>query len=175
MVQARMSPARIESILTVVRRVKEGQSLTIKQFQRLLGLMSAASNVIPIGLQYMRPLIIVAAAVWLVPDNLVSRFRVPSRLPLLSLLQLVVWAISANRAAALHGSRADAPPPVTHSPSPIYVSMFLLLVVSRLFCPRTECSLPVPLFPCATELTAQRSSSSCGPQTLPAGSGITAS
>ncbi len=31
-------------------------SLTIKQFQRLLGLMAAASNVIPIGLLYMRPL-----------------------------------------------------------------------------------------------------------------------
>ncbi len=54
--QARMSPARIESILTTVRRVKEGQSLTVKQFQRLLGLMAAASNVIPIGLLYMRPL-----------------------------------------------------------------------------------------------------------------------
>ncbi len=54
--QARMSPARIESILKTVRRVKEGQSLTVKQFQRLLGLMAAASNVIPIGLLYMRPL-----------------------------------------------------------------------------------------------------------------------
>ncbi len=32
------------------------QSLTVKQFQRLLGLMVAASNVIPIGLLYMRPL-----------------------------------------------------------------------------------------------------------------------
>jgi hypothetical protein len=54
--QARMSPARIESILTEVGRVREGQSLTVKQFQRLLGLMAAASNVIPIGLLYMRPL-----------------------------------------------------------------------------------------------------------------------
>ncbi len=54
--QARMSPARIESILTEVRRVKEGQSLTVKQFQRLLGLMAAASNVIPIVLLYMSPL-----------------------------------------------------------------------------------------------------------------------
>ncbi len=34
----------------------EGQSLTVKQFQRLLGLMAAASNVIPFGLLYMRPL-----------------------------------------------------------------------------------------------------------------------
>ncbi len=54
--QARLSPARIESILAAVRRVREGQSLTVKQFQRLLGLMAAASNVISIGLLYMRPL-----------------------------------------------------------------------------------------------------------------------
>ncbi len=54
--QARTSPARIESILTEVWRMKEGQSLTVKQFQRLLGLMAAASNVIPIGLLYTRPL-----------------------------------------------------------------------------------------------------------------------
>ncbi len=54
--QAHMSSARIESILTTVRRVKEGQSLTVKQFQRLLGLMAAASNVKPIGVLYMRPL-----------------------------------------------------------------------------------------------------------------------
>ncbi len=54
--QARMSPARIESILTAVRRVREGRSLTVKQFQRLLGLMAAASNVISFGLLYMRPL-----------------------------------------------------------------------------------------------------------------------
>ncbi|KAL0177444.1 hypothetical protein M9458_026338, partial [Cirrhinus mrigala] len=56
MMQARLSPARIESILTGVTRVKEGWSLTVKQFQQLLGLMAAASNVIPFGLLYMRPL-----------------------------------------------------------------------------------------------------------------------
>ncbi len=68
---------------------------------------------------------------------LLSRFRVPSWLPLLSchVQQLVVGAITADRAAGVHGSRADSPPPVAHSPSPIYVSVFLLLVVSRLFCP----------------------------------------
>ncbi len=54
--QACMSPARIEAILTAIMRVREGQSLTVKQFQRLLGLMAAASNVIPLGLLYMRPL-----------------------------------------------------------------------------------------------------------------------
>ncbi|KAL0148900.1 hypothetical protein M9458_055704 [Cirrhinus mrigala] len=41
--RARLSPARIKSILTAVVRVKEGRSLTVKQFQRLLGLMAAAS------------------------------------------------------------------------------------------------------------------------------------
>ncbi len=51
-----MSPARIESILMSVKRVREGQSLTVIQFQNLLGLMSAASNLIPFGLLYMRPL-----------------------------------------------------------------------------------------------------------------------
>ncbi len=54
--QAHLSPARIESILAMVKRVREGQSLTVKQFQKLLGLMAAASNVIPFGLLYMRPL-----------------------------------------------------------------------------------------------------------------------
>ncbi len=44
------------SILTTVRKVREGLSLTVKQFQLLLGLMAAASNVIPFGLLYMRPL-----------------------------------------------------------------------------------------------------------------------
>ncbi len=33
-----------------------GQSLTVKQFQRLLGLMAAASNVIHFGLLHMRPM-----------------------------------------------------------------------------------------------------------------------
>ncbi len=32
------------------------RTLTVKQFQKLLGLMAAASNVIPFGLLYMRPL-----------------------------------------------------------------------------------------------------------------------
>ncbi|KAL0151780.1 hypothetical protein M9458_052931, partial [Cirrhinus mrigala] len=54
--QARLSPAQIESILATVMRVKEGWSLTVKQFQQLLGLMAAASNMIPFGLLHMRPL-----------------------------------------------------------------------------------------------------------------------
>ncbi len=54
--QACFSPARIESILTTVTRVREGLSFTVIQFQKLLGLMAAVSNVIPFGLLYMRPL-----------------------------------------------------------------------------------------------------------------------
>ncbi len=54
--QARLSPARIELILTAIKRVREGQSLTVIQFQRLFGLMAAASNVIHFGLLYMKPL-----------------------------------------------------------------------------------------------------------------------
>ncbi len=38
------------------QRPVRGLSLTVKQFQILLGLMAAASNVIPFGLLYMRPL-----------------------------------------------------------------------------------------------------------------------
>ncbi|XP_067233771.1 uncharacterized protein [Chanodichthys erythropterus] len=54
--QAHLSPARVNSILSTVKGVKLGQSLTVKQFQRMLGLMAAASNVIPFGLLHMRPL-----------------------------------------------------------------------------------------------------------------------
>ncbi len=39
--QACLSPARIESIPVTVKRVREGQSLTVKLFQKLLGLMAA--------------------------------------------------------------------------------------------------------------------------------------
>ncbi len=44
--QAHLSPASIESI---VKRVRESQSLTVKLFQKLLGLMASASNVITFG------------------------------------------------------------------------------------------------------------------------------
>ncbi len=54
--QARLSPARIESILMAVARVREVRSLTVKQFQNLLGLMAAASNGINFGLLFMRRL-----------------------------------------------------------------------------------------------------------------------
>ncbi len=54
--RAQLSPNRIESILAMVSRIKLGHTITLKQFQRLLGLMAAASNVITFGLLYMRPL-----------------------------------------------------------------------------------------------------------------------
>ncbi len=54
--QARLSLVRIEFIMLAVKSIRLGQSFTVKQFQRLLGLMAAASNVIPFGLLYMRPL-----------------------------------------------------------------------------------------------------------------------
>ncbi|CAM4729294.1 unnamed protein product [Leuciscus chuanchicus] len=54
--QARLSPPRVDSILAAVKSVKLGQLLTVKQFQRLLGLMAAASNRIPFGRLHMRPL-----------------------------------------------------------------------------------------------------------------------
>ncbi len=46
--QARLSPAHLESTLSAVERIRLGQSLTVRQFQRLLGLMAAASKVIPL-------------------------------------------------------------------------------------------------------------------------------
>jgi len=54
--RAQLSHNRIESILAMVSRIKLGHTITLKQFQRLLGLMAAASNVIFFGLLYMRPL-----------------------------------------------------------------------------------------------------------------------
>ncbi len=54
--QARLSPARIDLTLAAVNSVKLGQSLTLKQFQGLLCLVAAASDVIPFGLLYMRSL-----------------------------------------------------------------------------------------------------------------------
>ncbi len=56
MMQAHLSPAHIKLILAAMKKVRLSQSLTVKQFQRLLGLMAAASNMIPFGLLYMRPL-----------------------------------------------------------------------------------------------------------------------
>jgi len=54
--RAVLSPALVTMILSVAKEIKLGQSLTVEQFQRLLGLMPAASNIIPFGLLYMRAL-----------------------------------------------------------------------------------------------------------------------
>ncbi len=44
----------------------------------------------------------------------------PAPLVVQSCWQLVVWAICADRAAGVRGSRPGSPPPVAHSPSPYY-------------------------------------------------------
>ncbi len=116
---------------------------------------------------------------WLPWGGVLSRFRVPSWLPLLSCHVGSSW--SGQSVPIVQQVCTDHELTLPHQsfiPPPIYVPVFLLLVVSRLFCPcmclNCHCSLPVPLSPCAAELKARRSSSSCGPQTLPAGSGISA-
>lgn len=45
-----LSSACIKLILAAIYKIKVGQSLTVKKFKRLLGLMAAESNVIPFGL-----------------------------------------------------------------------------------------------------------------------------
>ncbi len=57
----------------------------------------------------------------------------------------------------------------------VSVVLFWYVVVCRLCLHVTLLSLAVPLLPCAAGLIAQRSSSLRGPQTLPAGPGISAS
>ncbi|KAI2655571.1 Transposon Ty3-I Gag-Pol polyprotein [Labeo rohita] len=53
--QAQLSPARVESILNTLKNIKLGHKVTLHYFQRVLGLMAAASTVIPLGLLHMRP------------------------------------------------------------------------------------------------------------------------
>ncbi len=52
--QAQLSPARVESILNALKNIKLGQRITAHYLQRVLGLMAAASTVIPLGLLHMR-------------------------------------------------------------------------------------------------------------------------
>ncbi|MGL5567214.1 MAG: reverse transcriptase domain-containing protein, partial [Plesiomonas sp.] len=54
--RACLSEPRRTSILSAVQAVRLDRPLTVKQYQRLLGLMAAASNVFPHGLLHMRPL-----------------------------------------------------------------------------------------------------------------------
>lgn len=51
---AQLSPTHIELILAMVSRMKLGRRITVKQFERLFGLMVAVSNVIPFGPLHMR-------------------------------------------------------------------------------------------------------------------------
>ncbi|XP_073721072.1 uncharacterized protein [Misgurnus anguillicaudatus] len=53
--RAHLSPARIATIQHSLSRLRLGQDLTVKQYQRILGLMASASTVIPLGLLHMRP------------------------------------------------------------------------------------------------------------------------
>ncbi len=52
--QAQLSPARVKSILNALKNIKLGQRITVHYLQRVLGLMAAASTVIPLGLLHMR-------------------------------------------------------------------------------------------------------------------------
>ncbi len=104
-----------------------------------------------------------------------SRFRVPSRLPLLSCDFGSSWS-----GQSVPIVQQEFSPTCRSFPRSLICPYVLLLVVSRLFCPCsclhvTLLSLPVPLLPCAAGLIARRSSSSCGPQTLLAGAGISSS
>ncbi|KAI2649994.1 ORF V: Enzymatic polyprotein [Labeo rohita] len=52
--QAQLAPACVESILNTLKDIKLGQKVSLHYFQRVLGLMAAASTVIPLGLLHMR-------------------------------------------------------------------------------------------------------------------------
>lgn len=47
---AQLSPASFKSILNTLKNIMLGHSITVHYFQRVLGLMVAASMVIPLGL-----------------------------------------------------------------------------------------------------------------------------
>lgn len=53
--RAQLSPARMDSILTMVGSLRLGQEISIQQCQVLLGLVAAAANVISSGLLHMGP------------------------------------------------------------------------------------------------------------------------
>ena len=52
--RVQLSPACVESILNTLKEIKLGQKVTVHHFQKSLGLMAAASTVIPLGLLHMR-------------------------------------------------------------------------------------------------------------------------
>ncbi len=54
-IQARLAPARISNFTACLARFKLGHHVSIGTCRRLLGLMAAASPVLPLGLLHMRP------------------------------------------------------------------------------------------------------------------------
>ncbi len=54
--KARLLRERVAAIFSALRHFRQGSSIQLKKFQRLLGLMAAASAVCPLGLLHMRPL-----------------------------------------------------------------------------------------------------------------------
>ncbi len=53
--QARLAPARISNFIACLARFKLGRHVSVGTCRRLLGLMAAASPVLPLGLLHMRP------------------------------------------------------------------------------------------------------------------------
>ncbi len=53
--QARLAPARVESIQSCSARFRLGRHVSVGLCRRLLGLMVVASPVLPLGLLHMRP------------------------------------------------------------------------------------------------------------------------
>ncbi len=53
--QARLAPARISNFAACLARFKLGHHVSVSTCRRLLGLMAAASPVLPLGLLHMRP------------------------------------------------------------------------------------------------------------------------
>ncbi len=94
-----------------------------------------------------------------------SRFRVPSRLPLLFCYVGSSWIGQSvpivQQVCTDHELTLPHLSLIPHLP---YMSLCLLLVVSRLSCLCTYCHLPVYLSPSAADLNARWSSSSCGGQ-----------
>jgi hypothetical protein len=55
LMQARLAPARISSLTTCLARFLLGHHVSVGTCRRMLGLMAAASSVLPLGLLHMRP------------------------------------------------------------------------------------------------------------------------
>ncbi len=122
-----------------------------------------------------------SASWWVLGWGVLSRFRVPSWLHLLSYHSAARGLGNQCRSCSRSARITSWFSPTCRSfPRSLICPYVLLLVVSRLFCPCsclhvTLLSLPVPLLPCAVGLIAQRSRSLFGPQTLQAGPGISTS